>query len=124
MQYEAKTPKAYLENLEDDWRKDKLQQIRAMILSNGPDLHEGVEYKMLCYGVKKNIFHLNAQKAYVSLYVGDINKVENAAKLLKDFDVGKGCIRIKKNMDLSKTQIEDFIGKTIEMWRNGKNTDC
>lgn len=67
MQYEAKNPNEYLDQLENDWRKDKLEQIREMIKSNGPDLKEGIEYKMLCYSNgKQSIFHLNAQKAYVS----------------------------------------------------------
>jgi uncharacterized protein YdhG (YjbR/CyaY superfamily) len=72
----------------------------------------------------KNIFHLNAQSAYVSLYVGNIDKVKNAKELLKDFDKGKGCIRIKKTVDLSKTGLEAFIRETIKLWERGGNTDC
>jgi uncharacterized protein YdhG (YjbR/CyaY superfamily) len=125
MQYEAKTPKEYLEKLEDDWRKVKLEKIRAMIKNQGPSLKEDIEYKMLSYrNEEKNIFHLNAQSAYVSLYVGNIDKVENAQELLKDFDKGKGCIRIKKTVDLSKTGLEAFIQKTIMLWEKGGNTDC
>jgi uncharacterized protein YdhG (YjbR/CyaY superfamily) len=125
MQYEATTPKEYLEKLEDDWRKVKLEEIRKMIKNQRPSLKEGIEYKMLSYGLKeKNIFHLNAQSAYVSLYVGNIDKVENAQELLKDFDKGKGCIRIKKTVDLSRTGLEAFIQKTIKLWEKGENTDC
>jgi uncharacterized protein YdhG (YjbR/CyaY superfamily) len=125
MQYDAKTPKEYLEKLEDDWRKGKLEKIREMIKNQGPSLKEDIEYKMLSYGnEEKNIFHLNAQSAYVSLYVGNIDKVENAQELLKDFDKGKGCIRIKKTVDLSKTGLETFIQKTIKLWEKGGNTDC
>jgi uncharacterized protein YdhG (YjbR/CyaY superfamily) len=125
MQYEAKTPKEYLEILEDDWRKAKLEKIREMIMNQGPSLEEAIEYKMLCYGNEvKNIFHLNAQSAYVSLYVGNIDKVKNAKELLKDFDKGKGCIRIKKTVDLSKTGLEAFIRETIKLWERGGNTDC
>lgn len=125
MQYEAKTPKEYLEKLEDDWRKVKLEKIREMIKNQGPSLNEGIEYKMLSYGnEEKIIFHLNAQSAYVSLYVGNIDKVENAQELLKDFDKGKGCIRIKKAVDLSRTGLEAFIQKTIKLWEKGGNTDC
>ncbi len=49
MQYEAKSPKEYLEELENDWRKTKLKEIREMILSDGPELEEDIEYKMLSY---------------------------------------------------------------------------
>lgn len=31
MQYEAKTPSEYLEQLENDWRKVKLEQVCEMI---------------------------------------------------------------------------------------------
>ena len=57
MQYEATTPKEYLEKLEDDWRKVKLEEIREMIKNQRTSLKEGIEYKMLSYGFKeKNIF--------------------------------------------------------------------
>ncbi len=36
------------------------------------------------------LFHLNAQKAYVSLYVGDLDKIEQARELFKDCKLGKG----------------------------------
>ena len=125
MQYAAKTPKEYLKELENDWRKLKLEEIRSIILHHGSALQEGIEYKILAYGsAEKNIFHLNVQWAYVSLYVGNIDKVENAQELLKDFDHGKGCIRIKKTIDLSKSGLEAFIKKTIEMWSRSENTDC
>ncbi|AKP50207.1 iron chaperone [Cyclobacterium amurskyense] len=125
MQYEAKTPSEYLKELENDWRKVKLEEIRKLIKNKGPSLQEGIEYKMLSFGNgEKNIFHLNAQSAYVSLYVGNIDKVENAQDLLRAFDKGKGCIRIRKSIDLSKTGLEAFIKKTIDLWEKGGNTDC
>jgi len=125
VQYESKTPSEYLEVLENDWRKEKLECIRKLIKKHGPDLIEAIEYKMLSFGKNgKNIFHLNAQRAYVSLYVGTISKVDNAREFLKDFDTGKGCVRIKKNVDIQKTGLEEFIKRTIELWERGGNTDC
>ena len=125
MQYKVNTPEEYLDQLEDDWRKEKLEVVREMIKANGSELVEGIEYKMLGYGNgEKNIFHLNAQRAYVSLYVGDINKVANARELLGDFELGKGCIRIKKNQELEKTNLNAFISRVIDLWREGKDTDC
>ena len=34
MQYEADSPKAYIDMREDDWRKDKLMIIRSIILES------------------------------------------------------------------------------------------
>jgi len=125
MQYDVKTPAEYFEILEDDWRKEKLEQVHQMIKKHGPDLNQGIEYKMLSYGMNgKTIFHLNAQKAYVSLYVGSISKIDSGNELLQEFDTGKGCIRIKKKVKLQETGLEEFIRRTIKLWEKGGNTDC
>ena len=125
MIYEAKTPSEYLEVIDDDWRKEKLIKVRKLIKKNGPDLKEGIRYKMLSYEYgEKVVFNLNVQKSYVSLYVGNVEKVEKAKDLLKEFNIGKGCIRIKKSIDLSKTNLEEFIKKTIDVWEKGGDTDC
>lgn len=125
MQYDAKNPKEYIELLDDDWKKEKLLIVRQFILENAPELEENIQYKMLCYGSKTlQLFHLNAQKHYVSLYVGSIDKIDDSKELLTAFDYGKGCIRIKKSVDLSKSGLEDFIKKTIDLWRSSNDTTC
>ncbi|MGI9544842.1 MAG: iron chaperone [Cyclobacteriaceae bacterium] len=125
MLYNVETPGEYLDELEKDWRKVKLLEVREMIKKNGPELTEGIKYKMLSYEyADKLIFSLNAQQAYVSLYVGTVDKVENARKLLEEFNIGKGCIRIKKSIDLPESNLEKFIAMTIEVWRKGGETDC
>jgi uncharacterized protein YdhG (YjbR/CyaY superfamily) len=125
MQYEAHTPEEYLAKLENDWRKEKLEHIRAMILENEVDLLESIEYKMLAFGNgQENLFHLNAQSAYVSLYIGNIDKVDNGRELLKDFNLGKGCIRVKKKVNLGQTRLKEFIQKAIELWSHGGDVSC
>lgn len=125
MQYKAKNPENYIELLENDWRKEKLLGIRYIILEYAPELEESIHYKMLCYGNALNkIFYLNAQKSYVSLYVGTIEKVENSDILLEKFNYGKGCIRIKKSSDISDAGLESFIKRTIDIWRAGGDTSC
>ncbi|WP_079527089.1 DUF1801 domain-containing protein [Solibacillus isronensis] len=125
MQYDAKNAEQYLEMLEDDWRKEKLLAIRQMILSYGTELEESIRYKMLNFGRDEHyIFALNAQKHYVSLYVGTIDKIENAETLLTGYNYGKGCIRVKKTINMEETGLRDFIHKTIDMWRAGEDTDC
>lgn len=125
LQYDAKNSEEYLEMLEDDWRKEKLLAIRQMILTYAPELEEVIRYKMLNYGKDDHyIFALNAQKHYVSLYVGTIEKISNAETLLAGYNYGKGCIRIKKSIKIEETGLEQFIHKTVDMWRAGEDTAC
>lgn len=106
MQYDVDTPNEYLELLEEDWRKEKLLRIREMILKHAPELNESIRYKMLNYGILETddyLFALNAQKHYVSLYVGDVLIVDPSGDMLTDFNLGKGCIRVRKTIDIEKT---------------------
>lgn len=125
MHYDVETPSHYLEALEDDWRREKLLELRDLIFSKAPDIDESIEYKMLRFGDDKtSVFHLNAQKNYVSLYVGNIKKIDKTGELLKGLNVGKGCIRFKKSLPLSETRIAEFIEHTIHMWRDNGDTAC
>lgn len=88
MQYNAATPVEYLDLLEEDWRKEKLLQIRAIILDKAYDFKESINYKMLCYTNEAgDLFHLNAQKHYVSLYVEDTEKIDPSGHLLKGLNL-------------------------------------
>lgn len=125
MQYDVKSPEEYLAALEEDWRKDKLLQVRQFVLEYGPELEESIRYRMLAYGRDDEwVFGLNAQKGYVSLYVGDIDEIENANELLEPFNTGKGCIRIRKSVDIHSTGLEEFIQAAIGHWRDGRDISC
>lgn len=125
MQYDVKSPEEYLAALEEDWRKDKLLQVRQFALEHGPELEESIRYRMLAYGRDDEwVFGLNAQKGYVSLYVGDIDEIENANELLEPFNTGKGCIRIRKSVDIHSTGLEEFIQAAIGHWRDGRDISC
>ena len=124
MQYEATTPSEYLSQLEDDWRKDTLSELRELIISS-PSIEEGINYKMLSYQDDKGIiFQLNAQKNYVALYVGNASKVDPEGVLLKGIDHGKGCLRFKKSTVVSDTHIDEFIIKALDMWKKGEDIGC
>ena len=111
--------------LEDDWRREKLESIRALIKSKAPDLVEGIQYKMLSYSDKRGTpFHLNAQKNFVGFYVGDVKKIDTDGDLLKGIDVGKGCIRFKKNINIVDTRFEEFFEKAVDYWKSGKDISC
>lgn len=124
MLYEASTPAEYLDLLEEDWRRDKLLELREILLAD-PSLEEGIKYKMLSYADDKGImFQLNAQKNYVALYVGNASKVDPGGELLEGIDHGKGCLRFKKSTTVSDTRIHEFIQKALDMWKKGEDFDC
>jgi uncharacterized protein YdhG (YjbR/CyaY superfamily) len=126
VQYDVKTPREYIAILKPDWRKDVIQYLRLQISQfGGPELTETIRYKMLCYeGRQTMVMALNAQMHFVALYVGNAKKIDTDGSLLKGFDVGKGCIRIKKSTAIPCKEIEKFINKTIEMWKRGDDIGC
>ncbi len=117
----------YLDRIEDDWRKEKLLEIRDILLSY-EDLNEGMAYGMLSYGKKdendEGLFALNAQRNYVSLYIGNIAKVDPEGAILKGLSMGKGCIRLSKTKDVEASGLPEFIKKSVDLWRNGQDTAC
>ncbi|MFW2542098.1 iron chaperone [Primorskyibacter sp. 2E107] len=121
----AETPSEFLNMLDDDWRRDILKEIRALIKSKAPQLAERIHYKMLGYGIDDAYaFHLNAQRAYVSLYVGNVSKVDPNGELLDGLNVGKGCIRFSKTTKIKDTRIDEFIARAFAMWQAGEDVDC
>ena len=80
---------------------------------------------MLAYGNEYNtVFHLNAQKNYVSLYVGDISKIDPDGEFIEGLNIGKGCVRFTKSIQIPDTKINDFIERTIMLWEQGKDIEC
>ncbi len=70
------------------------------------------------------IFGLNAQKGYVSFYVGNAQKVDPTGELLGGLDCGKGCIRFKKSTKVAETGIDRFIAQAVTLHRQGVDLDC
>ena len=80
---------------------------------------------MLSYGDERGaVFALNAQKGYVSFYVGNADKVDPSGELLGNLDRGKGCIRFKKSVKVPDTAIGAFISRAAAMRRQGGDIDC
>lgn len=125
MLYDVENPTEYLKTIEADWRKDKLKELRSLIKKNVPTVKEKINYKMLCYDYKgDNIFHLNALKAYVGLYVCNTKRVDPDGTLLKGIDHGKGCIRFKKKTNLDKDKLKKLIDNAVRISDKGIKSDC
>ena len=125
MQYDVSSPEEYLTSLEPDWRKETLLQLRDLILKQGADLHEVISYKMLGYQLGDAVlFHLNAQRGYVSLYCGDTRKIDPEGRLLQGLNIGKGCIRFSKTKKIAETHIAQFIETAVALAREGNDLGC
>ena len=125
MQYDVGSPAEYMESLERDWRKEKLQELREMILKQDSAIQETINYKMLCFKLHDSVlFHVNAQKGYVSLYCGDTEKIDPGGNLLVGLGIGKGCIRFTKTKDISTTRIEEFIARAVDLSKEGRDLGC
>lgn len=125
MQYDVATPEDYIAGLAKDWRLEKLEHLRSIIAATAPHLKESIHYKMLGYSDDNGfVFHLNAQKHYVSLYVGDTKKLDPSGELLAGLNTGNGCIRFSKTASVDNSLIEQLIMQAIALWDQGENLDC
>lgn len=125
MQYDVSTPLEYLEALDLDWRKEKLLELRNLILQQDTAIEETISYKMLCFRLNDaELFHLNAQSGYVSLYCGDTKKIDPEGELLHGLNIGKGCIRFTKTQDIFKTGIKLFIKRAVLSLKEGEDIGC
>jgi len=114
-----------MKSLDVDWRKEKLQELRELILQQDSAIQETINYKMLCFKLNGSaVFHLNAQRGYVSLYCGNTKKIDPEGNLLAGLSIGKGCIRFSKTKDISQTRIDDFIKQAVSLLKEGKDIAC
>lgn len=125
MLYEAETPEQYWDQLEDDWRRAKMLEVKSLIRHSAPDIEEVISYKMLGFRLGgETVFHLNAQRQHVGLYVGHIASIDPDGEMLSGFAVGKGCIRIRKTSPVKGSGLEGFIAATISRARSGDVPRC
>lgn len=122
---DADTVEDYLSSLEEDWRKEKLLEIRTLLLKSAPHLVEEIHYRMLGYQDDEGFLcHLNVQRGYVSFYVGTIEKVDPSGSLLADFSFGKGCIRFRKNSAVTGSGFAEFLSRLLRLRADGVDLDC
>lgn len=122
--YAAETPEEYLAVIEQDWRFDTLAKLRKIIMEIAPDWEEVINYGMLGYGPAGSpTLHLNAQKSYVGLYVGDVKVVDPDGSILGPMDCGKGCVRFKKKNPVDG-RARAFLKRYVAMKRDGAELGC
>ena len=129
MQSKAKTVSDYLKALSED-RRDQIEQVRAVILSNLPKGYQEVmNWGMITYEVPLDVYPdtynkkplmyaaLASQKNHMAVYLSGLYMFADRQRSFEDeyretgkrFDMGKSCVRFRKLEDLPL----DLIGKTI-----------
>jgi uncharacterized protein YdhG (YjbR/CyaY superfamily) len=103
MKIEAKTVEDYWRQVPDDWRRERMEALRAMIFEVAPDAEETIGWGMLRYGFggDRIICHMNAQVRYVGLYIGRLERLDADGAVRAAFDCGKTCVRVKRSSDIS-----------------------
>ena len=77
----------------------RLKQLRSIIQVAIPDAEERMSWSMPTYWKGRNIIHFAAAKKHIGLYPGD-EAASVFADELKDYDVGKGTIRLPHDREL------------------------
>ena len=129
MLHDSRDPQAYMDSLEEDWRKHLISFVADWIKDNVQDATPFMQYKMLAFGdavqtdeETDSIFCINAQRNYVSLYVGNIQRVDPDGTITAPFDCGKSCVRIKKSKRDETDHIKRLLSAAVNDWRQRKNS--
>ena len=141
MQSTATSPKEYFDALPEE-RKNAMTKLRNIIKKNIPEgFREGMGYGMMGYSVPHSIYpagyHCNpkdplpflglaSQKNFIALYHMGLYVMPDLLKWFqqeypkhskKKLDMGKSCIRFKKEEDIPYDLIEELVKKvTVDEW--------
>jgi hypothetical protein len=135
MRSEATTVERYLDSLDPEW-KGMIERLREILLENLPEgFEETMMYGMIGYAVPHSIYpdgyHVNpelplpfinlaAQKNNISLYHMGLYGNENLERWFdqhykeevgKKPDMGKSCIRFKKEEDIPFKLLKELLQK-------------
>lgn len=113
MKIEAGSVAEYWDAVPDDWRRERMNSIRAAILREAPEVNESLAYGMLRYGWNEEqiVCHLACQVRHVGLYLGDVAALDPSGKWSAGLDIGRGCVRVRKRDDMA--QIEGLLSAKI-----------
>lgn len=97
----------YLDSLESDEARRRLERIRSIIREEAPDAEEGISYGMPGYKLNGPLVYYAAFKAHCSLFPA--GKVEQFADILKDYKTSKGTIQLPNDQPLPEELIRSIV---------------
>ncbi len=143
MKYSASTPEEYIAQIPNE-RKEVMQKLRSVLLNNQPKgFVEGISFGMIGYYVPHSIYpsgyhctpelplpfmNIASQKNSINIYHSGIYADKNLYEWFvseyqkyskRKLDMGKSCIRFKKNDEIPFDLIGELCKKmTVEEWIN------
>ena len=118
MQSSVKTVDEYLLEVPED-RKQILEQVRALILTEVPELTESMTYGMAAYtrgneDVPEVAFA--SQAKYISIYF-PVPVVEAKRQILKGLNIGKCCVRYSSAQKVDLEVLKEVLQETVRQYR-------
>jgi uncharacterized protein YdhG (YjbR/CyaY superfamily) len=109
----------YIANV-DEARRGDLESLRTLIRSAAPDAEETVLYNMPYYQYHGLLCAFAAQKRHLSLYVLNLEAVDEFRDELTGVDVAKGCIRFKSFAKLPADVVSKLIARAADKNARGE----
>jgi uncharacterized protein YdhG (YjbR/CyaY superfamily) len=104
----------------DEARQDDLRSLRQLIRTAAPDAEETILYNMPYYRFHGLLCAFAAQKRHLSLYVLNLEAVDELREELSGVDVAKGCIRFKSFAKLPQEAAARLIARAAEKNARGE----
>ena len=124
MQYDVSSPEEYLEALDHDWRKDRLWRSEDSSSSTAPSLRRAFSTKCSAMAVEIGSLRPQCPKGIRQFVRGFNRQDRKCQRLAGVLQHREGMYSDQEVVDVRSTGLEEFIKKTIDLWRNGQDTSC
>lgn len=107
----------YIESLPEK-RKERILQIRNLILSLYPEIEENMKYRMPTYTTSTGWVSVASQKSYISLYTCNASHIKRFKERYPEIKTGKGCINFRDNDSFPLEEIGEVLKKAVGKYTN------
>jgi uncharacterized protein YdhG (YjbR/CyaY superfamily) len=108
----------YIQQFPDDIR-EKLTELRHVILNAAPETTEKISYKMPAFHWKENLIYFAAYKNHIGIYPTS-KPIIHFKEELKNYKNSKGAFQIPLNQAVPVELIKKIVAFRIEQVKNKK----